>query len=276
MNRFRPLLTHLLYLSVVLIFMVPLWWAVVSSLRPLEKVFSDVFPFSLRAFVPTPITFEAYQAIFQNGFGEVLLNTIIVAGATVALGILVNGLAGFAFTVFDFPGKDVLFVLVLITFLLPFEAIAMPLYAVVRQFGWLDTYAALILPAVANGLAIFLFRQFFSQVPKELIEAAHMDGASWFTIFSRVYIPLSGPAVVSAGLMLFLFQWEAFLWPLLANPSQDIPIIQVGLATFQQQYTTFWNQLFAASVIAAVIPLLIILPLQKHYVDGLTGVGLKG
>lgn len=275
-SRLRLAATHLLYLSIVLLFLFPLYWALVSSLRPNDAIFADLIPFNWRALVPWPFSFEAYQGVFSNGFGRIISNTLLVSLVTMVLGLIVNALAGFAFAVFQFRGKNLLLAFCIISFMLPFEAIAMPLYAVTNQLGWIDHVIALIIPAVANGLAIFLFHQFFKQVPKDYVEAAFLDGAGWWRILWNVYLPLSIPTCISAGLLLFIFQWESFLWPLLALPSQEFKVIQVGMASFQEQHTTVWNQLFAISVITAFIPVLLLMPLQKYYAQGLAGSGIKG
>jgi ABC-type glycerol-3-phosphate transport system permease component len=267
---------NLLYLVVAGILVLPLWWAIVSSLRPNDAVFADIFPFTAKALLPIPFSLEAYRGIFERGFGAIILNTLFVALATMIAGLVVNGAAGFAFAVFDFPGKKTILAIIIVSFMLPFEAIALPLYSVTQQLGWLDHVIALIVPSVANGLAVFLFYQFFRQVPKEYLEAARIDGVGWVNIFLRIYAPLSLPTCVSAALMLFIFQWEAFLWPLLAMPSQEFKVIQVGMAGFQQQYQTIWNQLFAVSVVTALIPIALLLPLQRYYVRGLAGAGIKG
>jgi ABC-type sugar transport system, permease component len=267
---------HLVYALVAFIFVLPLWWAVVSSLRPNAEVFADIFPFTAKALLPSPASLEAYAGIFERGFGMIIANTLIVALITMATGLVVNGAAGFAFAMFDFKGKKYILTAIIISFMLPFEAIALPLYTVTQQLGWLDNIAALIVPSVANGLAVFLFYQFFSQVPKDYAEAARLDGVSWINILLRIYVPLSMPTCISAALLLFIFQWEAFLWPLLAMPSQQFKVIQVGMATFQQQYQTIWNQLFAVAVITALIPIALLLPLQRYYVQGLAGAGIKG
>lgn len=269
-------LRHILYAAIAFLFVLPLWWAVVSSLRPNSEVFADIFPFTLNALLPDPFSLEAYVGIIEQGFGLIIWNTLFVAGVTMLAGLIVNGAAGFAFAVFDFKGKKAILTFVIVSFLLPFEAIAMPLYSVSRHFGLIDTVAALILPSVANGLAIFLFYQFFSQVPRDYLEAAKIDGVSWPNILLRIYVPLSMPTCISAALLLFIFQWEAFLWPLLAIPSQHFKVIQVGMASFQQQYQTIWNQLFAVSVVTALIPIILLLPLQRYYVRGLAGAGIKG
>jgi multiple sugar transport system permease protein/putative chitobiose transport system permease protein len=267
---------HLAYAAVAIVFLLPLWWAVVSSLRPNNAVFRDVFPFTLKALLPIPFSLEGYRGILEMGFGQIVLNTLFVSCTTMVGGLLVNGAAGFAFAVFDFKGKKIILSLVVISFMLPFEAIAMPLYSVIDQLGWLDHVVALIVPGVANGLAIFLFYQFFSQIPRDYIEAAQLDGAGWLKILWHIFVPLSLPTCISAALLLFVFQWEAFLWPLLAMPSQEFKVIQVGMAAFQQQYQTLWSQLFAASVVTAAIPILLIFPLQRFYVQGLAGAGIKG
>jgi len=273
---FWAALIHVLYLTVGFLFLLPLWWALASSLRPLNDIFKYVSPFSLAALVPDKLTFEAYRNIFlEKGFGTAVFNSLFVALATVLAGLGVNSLAGFAFAVLRFPGRNALFGITVLTFLVPFEAISIPLYTVVRSLGWLDTYLALIVPGVANGIVIFLFRQFFSQVPRELVDAARIDGASWLTIFVRIYLPLSKPVIISAALLIFLFQWEAFLWPLISTRSEGLKVIQVALAGFELRYQTLWNELFAAATLAALIPLLILLPLQRFYVQGVTAGGFK-
>jgi multiple sugar transport system permease protein len=272
----KRLLVHAGYLFVCIVFILPLWWALSSSLRPLDDIFKYISPFSWKAFVPDKLTFAAYATIFaQKGYGMAVFNSVLVAGVTVLLGLVINGFAGYAFAVLRFPGRNVLFFLIVLTFLIPFEAIAIPLYTVVRSIGWLDTYQGLIGPGVANGIVIFLFRQFFSQIPRELAESARIEGASWITILFRIYLPLSKPVVISAALLIFLFQWESFLWPLIATRSENLRVIQVALAGFEERYVTLWNELFAAAIVAALIPLIILLPLQRFYVQGVTAAATK-
>jgi multiple sugar transport system permease protein len=272
----KRLFVHAGYLLICILFILPLWWALASSLRPLDDIFKYVSPFSWKAFIPDRPTFAAYFTIFsEKGFGTAVFNSAFVAGATVLLGLVINGFAGYAFAVLRFPGRNILFFLIVLTFLVPFEAIAIPLYTVVRSIGWLDTYEGLIGPGVANGIVIFLFRQFFAQIPRELAESARLEGASWLGILFRIYLPLSKPVVISAALLIFLFQWESFLWPLIATRSENLRVIQVALAGFEERYVTLWNELFAASIIAALIPLIILLPLQRFYVQGVTAAATK-
>lgn len=278
-SRRRPLRIVLWYLAAaagLLFVFVPVLWAVASSFRPLDDIFRYVSPFSLKAFLPTPASLDAYAAIFEKGFGRALFNSLLVSGLTIVAGIYVNSMAGFVFAKFQFPFKGPIFILVLLASMIPFEAIAIPMYAMAQEFNWLDSYSVLIVPAIANGLVVFLFRQFFAEIPTDLIEAALIDGASWWRIYTRIFLPLSKPAIVSASLILFLFQWNAFLWPLVAAPSKRYHVIQVAIANLQIEYQTLWNETFAASFIAAVIPVAIVLAFQRHYIRGIAGTGLKG
>src|ERR1700756_2475044 len=248
---------HLLYILVGLLFILPLWWSITSSLRPLEQIFKYTSSFSLKALFLDHLDFSAYLTIFgEREFGLAVLNSAFVAGMTVLGGLIINGLAGFVFAVFKFPGRQFLFFVIVLSFLVPFEAISIPLYSVIKLFGWIDSYYALIVPGLANGVVIFLFRQFFSQIPHELAEAARMDGAGWLRILCNIYLPLSKP--------------------LICTRSEHLKVIQVALAGFQQRYTTQWNELFAASNVATLIPLFILLPLQRFYIQGVTAAGFKG
>ncbi len=266
---------YILVLMGLIITLVPFVWPAASSFKSNETIFSDLAPFTFKAFLPGN-DLSAYQIIFsEKGFAAVIFRTLVVSFITVALGIFVNSLAGFAFAFFDFPGKSILFLIVLLSFSIPFEAIAIPLFILMRQLGWYDTYYALILPAVASGLVIFLYNQFFANIPKALIEAARADGASWWRIYRSICMPLTAPVSVGAGLLLFIHQWESFLWPLIAAPSPELRLIQVAVARMQSEYSIFWNEQFAASTIAGLIPLVFILIFQKQFVSALVGVDLK-
>jgi multiple sugar transport system permease protein len=254
----------------------PLMWAIASSFRPLNEIFRYVSPFSIWALIPYNPTLEAYEAIFAKGYGRSLFNTLYVSAVTIVLGIYLNSMAGFVFAKFQFPLKNLVFVFVLLASMIPFEAIAIPLYSLAQALRLLDTYTILIAPAIANGLVVFLFKQFFEEIPNELIDAALVDGASWWKIYSGIFLPLSIPAIISASLILFIFQWNSFLWPLVAAPSERYQLVQVAIANLQLEYQTLWNEQFAASFIAALIPVAIILAFQRHYIRGIAGTGLKG
>ena len=215
----------------LIITILPFWWGVAASFKSNSDIFRDLAPINVRAFLPG-FSLESYFAIFENDFGRSMLNTFFVSITSVAGGLLINSMAGFAFAQFRFKGDNIIFGFVLLSFAVPADAIAIPLFKMMRQIGWFDTFYALIIPMLANGLIIFLYRQFFLGIPKELIEAARVDGLSWFGVFWRICLPLSVPVTLGAGLLLFVFQWESYLWPLIAAPSPELHLIQVTLGRF--------------------------------------------
>lgn len=263
-------------LSVILVLLVaPLAWLFVSSVRPAGEIFRWSHEFGWRTFVPAELTWANYATLHEIGYWRALRNTLFVAGATMVLGVLVNAAAGFAFAVFRFPFRRTLFALVLLSAMMPFEGIVIPLYTLVRSLGWVDSYAALILPEVASGFVIFMFRQFFAGLPKEFYEAARVDGATWPTIFWRIAVPLSWPVVVTGAMMLFIMQWEAFFWPLVAAPSPDHALVQVAIARNRSLEETAWGRLFSSTTLACLIAIVPFLVFQRFYLRGLTTGGIK-
>jgi multiple sugar transport system permease protein len=267
---------YLIHLLIGFVVLLPLAFALVSSFRPLEEIFRYISPVSWKTFLPSNITFEAYVNLFEErGFGRILFNTFYVSIVKVLFGLIIGSLAAFAFVNFQFRGKKFLFLLVLITFMIPFEVIAIPLYSLVDKLGWINTYAGIIVPGVANGLVIFLYRQFFLDLPRALSESARIDGASSFRIYWNVIMPLCKPVTVSAGLLIFIQQWESFMWPLIATRSSEYKVIQVALSDFTTEFGTYWNELFAASLLSVVIPVIALLPLQRFFVMGIANSGTK-
>ena len=242
----------------------PFWWALSSSFKDNVTIFAEVAPFSFKSMMPGT-SLDPYYGIFEKGFGRAMVNTFFVSIVSVIGGIIINSMAGFAFAQFRFKGDNILFGFILLSFAVPADAIAIPLFKMMRQIGWFDTYYALIIPMLANGIIIFLFRQFFIGIPKDLMEAARVDGLSWFGVYWKICMPLSRPVTLGAGL----------LWPLIAAPSPDLHLIQVVLARFSTEYAPIWNQQFAASTIAGLLPLIFIYLFQKQFVSALTGVEQK-
>ncbi len=258
----------------LIITILPFWWGLAASFKDNTTIFNDLKPFSFNSLIPGT-SINSYIDIFENNFGRAIFNTLVVSIASVAGGIIINSMAGFAFAQFRFKGDNILFVFILLSFAVPADAIAIPLFKMIRQIGWFDTYYALIIPMLSNGLIIFLFRQFFLGIPKELIEASRVDGLSWFGVYWKICMPLARPITLGASLLLFVFQWESFLWPLIAAPSQELNLIQVALARFSTEFAANWSQQFAASTIAGLLPLIFIYMFQKQFVSALTGVEQK-
>ena len=254
----------------------PVFFSFMSSIRPSEEIFKYASPFSLATFIPREISLESFRSLFIDyEFLKPLINTVLVCVITVILGLALNALAGFAFAKFQFKGKRAMFLMVILTMMIPFEAIAIPLYSLCHQLDILNTKSALILPAVANGTYIFLFKNAFEEIPGSLAESARIDGASWLAVFTRIYIPLTKPIMVSAGLLIFFYQWQSFVWPLIAANAPEVRVVQVALSVFQQENGTLWGEIFAASVVTTALPLIFFFPLQKYYKMGISTSGMK-
>lgn len=265
---------EILMLAVAIIYLVPLWWVVASSLRPAGSLYQYATPISWRTFFPDELGIANFVNIFAElDFGQAMSNTLLVSTITVALGLLVNSMAGFALAKFDFPCKWLVFIVVLITFMAPFDTIVIPLHQVISDLGMINTRAALILPAVGNGLVIFMFKQFYQEIPSELLDAARADGASWPRIFWQVVMPISMPAVATAAVMMFLFQWNSLFWPLIAAFSPKYRTVQVGVATQISVDQTHWANLFASAVMGSLPPIILFLSLQKRYLKGISSLG---
>ncbi|HPD38998.1 MAG TPA: carbohydrate ABC transporter permease [Mesotoga infera] len=262
---------------VSLFFIVPLVWIVASALRPAGSLYQYANPLTWRTFIPSKPTLENFVHIFSKlNFGRAIANSLFVSLVTILLTVFVSSMAGFSLAKFSFRGKNLVFAIVLITFMVPFESIVIPLYILVKQLKIDNTYWALILPGVANGLAIFLFRQFFSEVPSEIMEAARIDGASWFRIYWRILLPLSMPAIVTVIVMVFMFQWNSLFWPLVATHSSRFEVVQVAIASHRSTENTSWANLFSSAIAGSLPPVILFLFLQKYFVRGISGTGLKG
>lgn len=272
----EQIIIYVLLVLVAAIMIVPLLWAIAASFTPNDLVFRYAYPFSWRAFLPVDFTLEAYQNLFARGFGRSLVNTFILGTAVVLIGGTINAMAGFAFARFEFWGKRPLFIfIILVTFLIPVDLTAIPRFILVRDLGWINTWQGLIVPGLASSLVIFLFRQFFEEIPQDLIDAARVDGASWGRLFVDVVLPLSTPVLITAALLLFLSQWDAFFWPLLVAPRPELRVVQVEISNAVGQFQTLWNELLAGSMLAAIVPILLLLPFQRYYVQAITSSGLK-
>ena len=265
----------LVVMTVVSLF--PVIFCLSASLRTQEDLFKNMFPFTIKSLLPTELTAVNYIAIFtEYDFWRPIVNTLIVTILTILLGCVINSMAGFAFTCFEFKGKKIFYPLVLVSFMVPFEAIAIPLYSVADTFGMVDTYAGMIIPAIADGLVTFLFIQFFKDIPPSLIESARVDGAKWPVIFTKIIMPISVPVFITAGLMIFMNQWNSYLWPLLVARSKEIRTIQIAISQFSGERSIKWTYIYAGSMISAIIPIALFLPFQKYFVEGITAGSVKG
>lgn len=275
MSQQRNLLRMAAIILVALLFFLPLWWVAVSALRPSDAIFRYLSPLSARSFWPTDLTFDNVVTLWQGDFRRAIINSIAVSAVTVIIGLVICSTAAFALAVIEFPFRKAIFMIMVVSFLIPFDAIAVPLFGIMRDLKLQNTYTGLILPGIGNGLAVFLLRQFFLGIPKELREAAVVDGLNWFGIYWRIYLPLSGPAMVSAALILFVFQWQAYLWPLLIAPAPRYKVASVAIAQFSGQYDVNYGLIFAAALFISAIPMAVMTLLQRFYASSVASTGGK-
>jgi ABC-type glycerol-3-phosphate transport system permease component len=261
---------------IALAFVLPTYWMVISALRPEHDIFAYLQPLSVQAVVPRAWTLDNFQGLIDAHFLRATWNSILVAFLTTAVGLLISIPAAFAFAVLRFPLRNALFAVVVIAFSIPFDAIAIPLAGLFREWGLDNSYAGLVLPGLGNGFAIFLLRQFFAAVPPSLSEAARLDGASWWRIVWRIYVPLSRPALVGAGMVLFIYQWQAYLWPLLEATDPDKQLAPITLAGLSTLYQVKQGEIFAGAVILAVIPGVVLFVCQRFFTQSISTSGTNG
>ncbi len=268
----------LVSLLLLLAFLGPFVWIVSSSFKPQAQIFHDVTPLSWRTFLPTSATLDNYrQAFSQEHVGQALANSAIVSGSQVVLTVLLAVPAAYALTRLRFRGQGLIFGIIFITFMVPADVLILPLFQIATNFHVSNTLFGVFLPFVASPFALFLLRQAFREIPKELDEAAVIDGAGHFRIMTRVVLPNVKPALATLTLMTFLFSWNAFLWPLIVIQSQGVQLIQVAIAinTVPGELTN-WGPVFAGAVVAVLPVLVLFLVVQRHFIRGFVMSGLKG
>lgn len=250
---------------------VPFIWMILTSVKDMGEIY--VYP---PKWFPSVVHFDNYAKVFEAApFGRYYLNSIIVA-LLVTLGQLITcSMAAYAFARLKFWGRNVLFFIFLGTMMIPYNVTMIPSFMVLYWLGWVDSYQALIVPGLASAFGVFLLRQFFITIPKELEEAAVIDGAGKFTILRKIIVPLSKPALATLAIFTFMGVFNDFIWALIVINSESMRTVQLGLAIFRDRYLTQWDLLMAGSV-TAVLPILIVFFFaQKYFIKGITLSGLK-
>lgn len=255
--------------GLAVIFAFPFYWMFVTSVEPAGRL-SDIPPNVLPLW-----DWSNYAAAWNAApWGRYFLNTLLIAGSTTVLASLTALPAAYALAALRFPGKTALFAIILMVLVIPDNVILVPQYLVLGDLGWLNTYQAQIVPFGASAFGIFLLRQFFLGLPRELWDAAQLDGCSRTAYLARIAAPLAGPALAAVALYTFLGQWNQFLYPLVvAGLNPDVQPVQVGLATFLGVHNVAWSQLAAASVFTALPLLVIFLIAQRPIIDGIAVAG---
>ncbi|MGH3097960.1 MAG: carbohydrate ABC transporter permease [Streptosporangiales bacterium] len=225
---------------------------------------------------PSTMHFENFVTLFERApFGRFFINSVVMAGLITVSHLVFDPLAGYAFAKFEFPFKRTLFIVVLATLMIPFFVRMIPVYVLFSNIGWLDSYKALVVPFLTDAYGIFLMRQFIEPLPDELIDAARVDGASELRIYARVILPQTKPALAVLALFTFVFQWNNFLWPLIATSTTAMRTMPVGLTLFNQEYFTQWNLTAAGSVVLFIPTAALFFFTQRYLVRGIALTGLK-
>lgn len=267
------LIVHLILLAGVAVVVFPFLWMILTSFKTsgeAMKIPPTIFP---EKFVTTE-----YHTIVSSAipFGTVYMNTIISTVVTTIVQIAFCSMAGYAFGRIDFPFKNAIFVLILSVLMVPGQIFLIPQYQIIQKMGLLDTIPALFMPNLFSAFGTFLLRQFFMSLPKELEEAAIVDGCGRFRIFGQIMLPLVKPGIVALAIFTIKFAWNDFMWPLIVNTSMEKMTLGPALSTLQGQYTTEYPMQMAGAVLA-VVPLIVIFFLfQKQFIEGVAQSGIKG
>jgi len=254
----------------------PFVWMVSTSLKPAGQVMTRTIEW-----LPRRVVLDNYATVLRYPVATWALNSVVVAAVATALGVLFGAMAGYALARLRFPGRRVLFGLLLASMMIPGEITVVPMLIAFIRIGWASTYQALILPLVANVLSVYIFRQFFLQFPAELEDAAIVDGASRMTVFWRIAFPLARSSTIAATVILFTLNWNSFLWPLLVTFDEEMKTLPVGIAAFAPSVGTHtqlegYGAAMAAITILSVPSLLLFLLLQRYFIEGVKGAGLTG
>jgi multiple sugar transport system permease protein len=272
----HALITHLaaalLILSAILVAF-PFIWMIHTSLMPEDEVLQ--FP---PVWIPSHLTLQHYMdALTFQPFGRYIVNSFIVAVTSTAGQLLTASMGAYAFARLRFPGRDKLFLLYLGTMMIPYQVTLIPQYVLISKLGWLNNYLALIVPSLGSAFSTFLLRQFFLSIPREMEEAAKIDGAGYMRIYATIILPLAKPALATVSLLTFMSSWTSFVWPLVVIQSTEMRTIPVGLAALQQQAgASDIAQIMAGAVMALVPMFVLFIFLQRYFIESIASSGLKG
>jgi multiple sugar transport system permease protein len=249
----------------------PFVWMVLTAFKPEGTIVK--FPPQLW---PTAWTLDNFTNIWQRvPFGRFFVNSVLFAGGVMLISLLFDSMTAYALARLRFPGRDAIFIFVLIALMIPFQVIFIPLFVTVHDLGLLNSFAGLIIPRATNAFGIFMLRQFFLTLPRELDEAARIDGAGEFYIYSRIILPLSGPAIATLAVFHFMYNWNDFLWPLLITSSIDMRTLPSGLALFMGQHVVEYGVIMAGAALALAPLFIAFLFAQQYFVRGIALSGLK-
>lgn len=272
LGRVRPgrIITWTLLFLGGIVMITPLLFMFSTSLKDSAQIYD-------LALLPTAPSLDNYAIILSDGrFVRWFLNSLFVAACVTVSNVFFDGLVGYTLAKFRFPGRQLVFIAILSTLMIPTEMLVIPWYLMASQFGWLDTYWGIMFPGMMTAFGTFLLRQFFMTVPDDFIEAARVDGLNEFAIWWRIAMPLVTPALSALAIFTFLGNWTAFIWPLIVTSDKALLTIPVGLASFSQEQAIAWEMIMTGAAIATLPTLIVFLLLQRFIVRGVMLAGLKG
>lgn len=274
-RRVSKVLWFVAALILAITFFFPVYFMVSSSFKAENEIFASPVHWLPQDFQGLAQYAHAFEAV---PLGRFFFNSALMAGVDVLVTVFFSAMAGYGFAKFSFRGKRIMFLFVLATITVPFQILIVPLYVQIHQYGWADTHAGLIIPGIMNAFGVFMMRQFAYGIPDDLIDAARIDGAGELRIFWRIVFPLLAPASASLAVIIFLFSWNNFLWPLIVVRNVDLQTIPVGMTVFTQPHTDQprWAVAMAVASLATLPVALLFIFFQRYFVEGLMMSGIKG
>ncbi len=270
-RRRDALIAYPLLLIVAFIALLPFYWMIASSLKTMENMFA--YPIQ---WIPNPVNWQSYPAAWQaQDFPRYFVNSVAVAISITLGNLLLASLAGYSLAQFRYKGRNLLFLLILSTMMLPLEVTMVPLFLIIKQFDWANTYQGMIVPFLVEGFGVFLMRQYLLGIPRDLIEAARMDGASELRIYAQIVMPLCKPALAALGVFTFREAWDMYIWPLIIITKDSLRPVPLGISLFMSSYGTAWDQLMAVATIGTLPMIILFFFLQRSFIQGIAITGLK-
>jgi multiple sugar transport system permease protein len=252
----------------IALFVFPVYVMLVSSIKPT----ADVFDLAL---LPERISLSGYAEVLELRFPRFFFNSTYMAGTVTIVALVLHAMAAYPLARIDFPGKKIVFTWMLSTLMIPFPVIVIPLFLLVKEIGWVNTYAGLIIPVIPHAYGIFLYRQYFATIPQDLEDQARIDGCTNFGIFYRIFAPLSKPITITLAVAFFITNWNRYFWPLVITLEEDLWVLQVAVASFISTQGTSWNAVLASGVVTVLPTMALFFTLQKQLVASIKTSGLK-
>ena len=273
MNKKYKIFAYIILILTAISMLIPFLWMVSASLQGESQIFSGSFKF-----FPNPIVNSNYSGVVNNlPVGKYFFNSLFVAVTTTVFQVIITSMAGFAFAKFKFKFKEIIFIFVLITMMIPPQVNIIPLFFMMRELGWVNTYQGLIVPGIFGAFGIFMMRQWFVSIPDSLIESAKIDGCSMFKIFWSIALPLALPAIVTLSIFSFVSIYNSFMWPLIMTNSDLLRTLPVALSAFKGSFrdTIEWGQMLALCVLSLIPILAVFFAGKKYFINDILSGGVK-